>query len=111
MIITLKCIMTLLEEKPGKRMSNCFIARKLGGHPTNTIAMINELVVMGRLRKDDSSRTTLFYAPTEQDIRAEEYVQYVAPAKPYKQVGAAWDRVAERIADFRALPSLIRRPS
>lgn len=70
---------------------------------------LDALVEKNWVQTASSGRAKLFFIRTESEkfaIDEMDKSQMSAPAKPYQQVGRAWDTVRERLADFRAGPSL-----
>jgi hypothetical protein len=69
--------------------------------------MLLELVDQGIVELVSQARNKLYFIRTEAE---KEKISAMTPAllavKPYKQTGAAWDTVRERVADFRSGPSL-----
>lgn len=101
-------IFDYVEANLGKRLSAYVVSRANGMSQKIAHNLLRELVADGLLKTSEPGKITLFYVPTAADIEAAQHQHYVPPFKPYRQIGAAWDVVADRLNDFRAIKSLIR---
>ena len=108
MKLTLQQLYDHINRKPGQRYTSAQIARSFKTRVQETTPLLRELRVTGRIRHAIPGKMSYYFTPGPQDIAIAERAHLVPEVKPYKPTGPEWQIVAERIADSRAVKSLIR---
>ena len=93
---------------PGIRYIGHDIAKAFRVKSSDMRMMLSELAQAGEISTSGDGSRKVYFVRSSAEIRAEQGIgqRPLLTVKPYRAVGAAWDRIRGQLADFRAIPSL-----
>lgn len=99
-------VLEFFKSSDGRKLTNKAVSACFGVPAAEMRALLNELVASGKLLFDynASGHGRSYFLPTNEHLLEKRTQVADSSARQYK-MGREWDRVFERLADYRAIKS------